>query len=279
MRFKTRSSSRQSETDPRNGQGVCRGLAGAALAILVLAVVGRADSPADDAKGVPSIHITQIRSLPAPVNNLSAEIETRWIARIPKRALIQNFQVLLEVRYSDGSQSSAHSDILKASTRSAILRVPAHSAQNSNAILKEFKARVKAMFKMASSFTIVREVAGSQFRTSASAFASAAGAAAKAAITFVNTSDSCSDGQPCLEVRWTIKAGRNVILNDFIVTADVLHANGDRSTHTRAAASSERQTRFNISAPSSEVKSVAIALLTNFYFTDSATAMKEGAFQ
>lgn len=98
----------------------------------------------------PDVQITEVKAFTAD-GKTSTEIEIRWTAQVSRLTTIDDFEVLLEVRYSDGSKRSARTKHLKSSARAAILQLASHPRQNSSAILKDFKAAVTVRFRIPSS--------------------------------------------------------------------------------------------------------------------------------
>lgn len=230
--------------------------------------------------GAPDIHITQIRRLPALAGGAAAEIEIRWTALVPRFTTINGFEVTLEVRYSDGSKNAVSSDLLRASDRTVVLRVPTRPKRSGDAVLKEFKAGVTTRFKSSSSFTLSREFQSAGQAGKADSPAASDGTFPKVAITNARvTIRQCPAGRQCIYVRWTASAPPHITISDFGVNIDVVRGNGSQMVASKTVVGSDRQARLSVEENSgSGILSFKVGLTTNFSLSHSRTIVKEGAF-
>src|SRR5262245_42135856 len=53
------------------------------------------------------LQITQVKGMAAQNDRLKTDVEIRWTAQVPRSTTIDEFDVRLEVRYSDGSRGVA----------------------------------------------------------------------------------------------------------------------------------------------------------------------------
>lgn len=226
----------------------------------------------------PDLQITQVKSLATASNSAMTEIEIRWTAQVPRLTNIEGFDVLLEVRYSDGSRNAAHGEQLKPSARSCLLQVATRPRPNSTAALKDFKVSVKARFKIASSFTVVQQVAAAQ---SANIRATAGSSSSSQPEVFITAAklvaQGCQSGQQCVDVKWTANVPRHITINEFTVNVDALHKSGTRSTDAKTVNGADRQARLQAGPTGSEISSLKVSLLTSFSALDFKTVVKEGA--
>ena len=255
----------------------------AALAFVVRLVVPSPGFDLRDQKQIqnqaasPDVQITQVKGLSAVNDRATTDVEIRWTAQVPRSTTIDEFDVLLEVRYSDGSRGAARSQQLKSSARTAILALPTHPRQNRNAILKDFKAAVKVSFKIASSFALVQQVAAAQ----SSVVRSAPGSSNQPEVSITATrlfTQGCSTGQQCVDLKWTATAQRNITITDFTAGVEASRRDGTKITDSKTVSNQERQARLQAGPANVEVISMKVSLLTSFSLLDSKTAVKEGTF-
>jgi len=222
------------------------------------------------------LQITQVSRLAAVNPSADADIEIRWTAKVPQLMTIGAFDVLLEVRYSDGSHGTARSESLKSTTRSAILQVAAHSKTNSAARLKEFHASIKAHFKVASTLTVTHQVTPT---SSGSARAGASSAnQPEIFVTDARLAQGCAANHECVDVRWKATAPRAIALEGFTVSVDALSKNGAHRTDQKTASAADRQARLAVDSTGSEIASIKITLIAGFSSLDSRTVIRDGVF-
>ena len=226
-------------------------------------------------QAVPDVQITQVKGLGVLNNRTTTDVEIRWTAQVPRLTTIDEFDVLLEVRYSDGSKGAARSQQLKPSARAAILALATHPRQNANAILKDFKAAVKMSFKTASSGTVFQQITTAQNdRLGASVGTSSQ---PEVSITAARLfTQGCSAGQQCVELKWTAVAPRNITISDFTAGVEALHADGTKTTDSKTVSNQERQARLQTGPANVGVSSMKVSLQTTFFLLDSKTALREG---
>jgi len=225
----------------------------------------------------PDVQITQVKGLSAQNDRTTTDVEIRWTAQVPRLTTIDEFDVLLEVRYSDGSKGAARSQQLKPSARAAILALATHPRQNGTAILKDFKAAVKVSFRVASSCAVIQQVAAAQ--SIAVRPPSNSGSQPEVSITAARLfTQGCLTGQQCVELKWTAAVPRNINITDFTAGVEALHADGTKTTDSKTVSNQERQARLQAGPSNVEVISMRVNLLTSFSLLDSKTAVKEGAF-
>jgi len=226
----------------------------------------------------PDVQITQVKALPALKDKATTEVEIRWTAQVPRLTTLDEFDVLLEVRYSDGSRGVARNQHLKSTARAILLSLAAHPRQNSAAVLKDFKASVNVRFRIASSFAVVQQVAASR---SDGVRASSGSSSASQPQVFITTAklvtQGCSSGFHCVDVKWTAVAPRKITINEFTASVDALHKDGTQTTDTRTVGGQDRQTRLQAGSRI-EVDSMKVSLVTSFSLLDSKAAVREGAF-
>lgn len=221
------------------------------------------------------LQITQVSRLAALGQGAAnADIEIRWTAKVMRLTTIDGFDLLLEVRYSDGSRNTAHSDSLKASTRSVILQVAAHPKANSTATLKEFRANIRARFKVASTIMVQQQVApnGGSVRAGSSSPGQP-----EVFITEARLVPDCAADHQCVDLRWTANTPRNITINEFTASVEALHQNNTRSTDSKKVSGTERQTRLSAGPAGSGINSIKVSLLTSFVALDFKTVVKDGA--
>jgi|SRR5581483_2249222 len=132
------------------------------FAVILWLAAAPMEAPARTPQAAPlDLQITQVGRLVAANSQAAADVEIRWTARVPQATTLDGFDVLLEVRYSDGARASARSDALKATARSVTLQVAAHPKTNPAATLKAFHVSLRARFKNSDSAngsqTVVRD--------------------------------------------------------------------------------------------------------------------------
>ncbi|HXG93700.1 MAG TPA: hypothetical protein VNN73_15250 [Blastocatellia bacterium] len=244
-----------------------------------LAFRAQLEKQSQPASAPPDLQITQVRKLAAPASSATSEIEIRWTAQVPRLTTIDGFDVLLEARYGDGSRGAARSEQLKPSARSAILQLATHPKHNSGAALKDFRASVKARFRIASSLTLNQQVSPSQAETARAGAASANGSQPEVVITSAKLgAQGCASGQQCVDVGWTASAPHNISISKFTVSVDALHKNGAHSSDLKTISGAEHQAKLSAGPAGSEIASIKISLLTSFFLLDSKTVVREGAF-
>jgi hypothetical protein len=225
----------------------------------------------------PDVQITQVKGLSALNDRVTTDVEIRWTAQVPRLTTIDEFDVLLEVRYSDGSKGAARSQLLKPSARAAILALATHPRQNGNAILKDFKAAVKVSFRIASSCVVIQQVAAAQ----GNGVRPPPGPSSQPEVSITAArlfTQGCSTGQQCVDLKWTAAAPRNITITDFTASVEALHPNGTKTTDSKTVTNQERQARLQAGPANVEVISMRVSLLTSFSLIDSKTAVKEGTF-
>jgi hypothetical protein len=248
------------------------------LAARSLALDARDQKQAQAQGAPPDLQITQVKPLAALNGRATTDVEIRWTAQVPRFTIIEGFDLFLEARYSDGSRNATRSEQLKPSARSAIVQLATHPKPNSSAILKDFKATLKAKFKIASSFTVAQEVAPAQGDSVRSTAGSSSASQPEVFITAAKLiTQGCSSGQQCVDVKWTAVAPRNITINEFAVSIDALHKNGMRSADSKTVGGQDRQGKLSAGPTGSEIKSFKVSLLTSFSLLDFKTVVKEGA--
>src|SRR5262245_39853147 len=126
-------------------------LAAALAAIASLAFVTPAFEkqdviPAPPQTALPDVQVTRVRAHFESKTGPRTDIEIRWTALVPRRTKIEDFEVLLEARYTDGSKGVARLRHVKPSARAVLLSLATHPRQNNTAVLGDFKASVKVNF-------------------------------------------------------------------------------------------------------------------------------------
>ena len=227
----------------------------------------------------PDVQITQVKTLPALSDRATTDVEIRWTAQVPRSTTIDEFEVLLEVGYSDGSKGAARNQQLKPSARAAVLPLASHPRQNSAATLKNFKAAVNVKFRIASSFAVVQQVAVAQSDGVRPSPSSSTGAQPEVFITQARlVTQGCATGQQCVDVKWTAAAPRNIAISEFTASFEARHKDGTKTTDSKTVSNQERQARLQAGSSNVEVISMRVSLLTSFSLLDSKTAVKEGTF-
>src|SRR5262249_37532458 len=225
----------------------------------------------------PDLQITHVCAVTSSDDNAVSDIQISWTALVPKQTLIESFDVLLEVRYSDGSRNVVRSDQLKSSARSMIFQMPSHPRQLTRVSLKDYRAVLRANFRVASTLSVTREVAASQEESSREVAGSSSSTQPEVFITRARLI-SCSQDRHCVELKWTAGAPRNVAIHHFIAMIDAVLKDGTHTVDSRKVGGSTREARLHLAHPDSRVASISVSLLTNFSAFDSKTAIREGPF-
>lgn len=247
------------------------------LAARSLALDARDQKQAQPQGAPPDLQITQVKTLAALKDAATTDVEIRWTAQVPRLTTIEEFDLMLEARYSDGSRGAARSEQLKPSARSAILQLATHPRSNGSAILKDFKVSIRARFKITSSFTVAQQVAATQGDSVRSTAGSSSSSQPEVFITAVKLSaQGCPASQRCVDVKWTATVPRNIALNEFTVTVDALLRDGTRAADSKTVGGADRQARLSAGPDGSEVVSIKVSLLTGFSLLDFKTVVKEG---
>ena len=225
----------------------------------------------------PDLQITQVKPLAVTGASAATEVEVRWTAQVARLTSIEGFDVFLEVRYSDGSRGAARSEQLKPSARSAILQLATHPRPNGNGILKDFKVTVKARFKIASTLTVVQQVAAAQGNSLRATAGSSGASQPEVFITAAKlVNEGCPSAEQCVDVKWTATAPRNITINEFTVTIDALRKDGTRYANSKTASGTARQARLSAGPTGPQINSIKVSLLTGFSSLDFKTVVKEG---
>jgi hypothetical protein len=226
----------------------------------------------------PDVQITQVKALPALGGAATTDVEIRWTAQVPRFITLDDFDVLLDVRYSDGSRGAAQSQQLKPFARAAILKVATHPRQNGSAIVKDFKATVKVRFRTTSSFAVLQQVT----RPDDSVRTSAGSSSASRPEVFITAAkliaQGCPSGQQCVDVRWTAAAPHNITISEFVASIEALHKDGTQTTDSKTVSGQDRQTRLQAGPSGVDISSMKVSVLTSFSLLDSKSAVKEGSF-
>ena len=228
--------------------------------------------------GPPDVQITQVRSLDSPIAGANKAVEIRWTARVPQLTTIVAFDVVLKVRYSDGSRSTVRREQLKPSTRTTILEVSAN--RRSVAVLKDYRASVKARFSTASTLTVRQLVSAGHGEDARGVAGSSSAHQPEVFITAAKLADQgCTPGRRCVDVKWTADVPRNITINEFTVSVDALQENGASVRDSKTVGGVDRQVRLQPGPINSKITSIKVSLLTTFSSSDFKTMVKEGAFQ
>jgi hypothetical protein len=258
-----------------------------ALAIVVLitrlalpapALDGREQKQIQSQAAAPDVQITQVKALPAIKDKATTEVEIRWTAQVPRLTTLDEFDVLLEVHYSDGSRGVARSKQLKSTARAILLALATHPRPNSAAVLKDFKASVNVRFRIASSFAVVHQVVASQSDGVRASGSSSASQPEVSITTAKLLTQGCSTGYQCVDVKWTAAAPRKITINEFTASVEALHKDGTQTTESRTVAGHDRQARLQAGPDNVEVNSMKVSLVISFSLLDSKTAVKKGTF-
>jgi len=259
-------------------------VAALALAIRLLtpasALVAREQNQIQPQASPPDVQITQVKALPAVNDKAATDVEIRWTAQVPRLTTLDEFEVLLEVRYSDGSRGVARNQQLKSTARATILSLATHPRQNGTAVLKDFKASVNVRFRIASSFAVVHRVAPSQNDSVRGSSGSSSGTQPEVIVTAAKlATQGCSAGYQCVDVKWMAAAPRNITISEFTASVEALHKDGTRTTDSKTVGGQDRQARLQAGRANLEVNSMKVSLLTSFSLLDSKTAVREGRFR
>ena len=227
----------------------------------------------------PDVQITQVKALPVVNEKATTDVEIRWIAQVPRLTTLDEFDVLLEVRYSDGSRGVARNQQLKSTARATILPLATHPRQNGAAVLKDFKASVNVRFRIASSFAVVHRVAAPQSDSVRGSSGSSSGTQPEVVVTAARVvTQGCSAGYQCVDVKWTAAAPRNITISEFTASIEAVHKDGTQTTDSKTVGGQDRQARLQAGRVNVEVNSIKVSLLTSFSLLDSKTAVRKGTF-
>ena len=258
-------------------------LAALALAIRLLvpasAFGAQEQNPIQPQAAPPEVQITQVKAVPGLNDKAPTDVEIRWTAQVPRLTTLDEFDVLLEVRYSDGSRGLARNQQLKSTARATILSLATHPRQNSTAVLKGFKASVNVRFRIASSFAVVQQVAASQSDSVCASSGSSSGRQPEVVVTAAKlVTQGCSTGYQCVDVKWRAAAPRKITIREFTASVVALHKDGTQTTDSKTVGGHDRQARLQAGRANAEVNSIRISLVTSFSLLDSKTAVREGMF-
>lgn len=255
------------------------------IMLIALAIVwGRSSVPAVEARPsaiveatAPDLQITHVRAATSPERASFSDIQIRWTAQVPKLTIIESFDVLLEVHYGDGSRSTSRSDQLKSSSRSMIFQIPSHPRQSSSGSLKDYKAVIRARFRVSSTLTVTQEVTSSEEEGSREVTGSSSSTQPQVFITGAKLSRCVQDRQ-CVELRWAASAPRSVAIHRFTAAIEAVNNDGTRSVDSKTVSGAAREVRLRAGPADSRLASISVRLLTNFSAFDSKTVIKEGLF-
>jgi hypothetical protein len=227
----------------------------------------------------PDVQITRVKTLPVLNDKATTDVEIRWTAQVPSLTTIDEFDVLLEVHYSDGSRGAARNQQMKSTARATILALATHPRQNSTAVLKDFRASINVRFRITSSFSVVHQIAASQSDGGRHSSGSSSGSQPEVIVTAAKlVTQGCSAGYQCVDVKWTAAAPRNMTISEFKASVDALHKDGTQTTDSKTVGGQDRQARLQAGRVNVEVNSMKVSLLTCFSLLDSKTAVREGTF-
>jgi len=246
------------------------------FAFMMWLAAAAADPQARPAQAAPfDLQITQVARLAAAGPQANAEVEIRWTARVPRSTTIDAFDVLMEVRYSNGERASVRGDALKATARSVTLQVAAHPKANRTAALKEFHVSLRARVRTLASLTVVQQVAPNGSSTRRAGTSSAG--QPTVFITEARLTPECAAGRQCIDVRWEANAPRSITIEGFTVSAEAIARDGAPQTDSKTAGATERQARLAI-ARGAEIASLKVTLVAGFSALDSQTVVRDGSF-
>jgi hypothetical protein len=192
---------------------------------------------------------------------------------------LDEFDVLLEVHYTDGARGVARNKQLKSTSRAILLSLSTHPRPNSTAVLKDFKASVNVRFRIASSLNVVQQVAASQGDSVRGSSGFSSGTQPEVVVTAAKlVTQGCSTGYQCVDVKWTAAVPRNIIISEFTASIDALFKDGTQTTDSKTVGGHNRQARLQAGRANLEVNSMKVSLLTSFSLLDSKTAVREGTF-
>jgi hypothetical protein len=242
-------------------------------------VLGRERGHVQTQAAPPDLQITQVKALPRLKDKSITEVEIRWTATVPHLTTLDEFDVVLEVHYSDGSRGVARNHRLKSTVRAILLPLATHPRSNTTAVLKDFKASVNVRFRIASSFAIVHQVVASQ---GTSAHVSSGSSSPNQPEVFIKAArlvtQGCAAGDQCVDVKWTAAAPRNTAITDFTAIVEALDRDGTQTTDSKTVGGQRRQARLQAGRANVEVSSMKVSLLTSFSLLGSKTAVREGTF-
>jgi hypothetical protein len=238
-----------------------------------------ATSPNGKATASPDVRITSVKALPLLRDKAKTEIEIRWTAQVPRFTTLDEFDVLLEVHYSDESRAVTQNRQLKSSARAILLALATHPRPGSTAVLKYFKASVNVRFRVTSSVAVVKQVPGEQ--TDSVRVAAAAPDATRPQV-FITAAklvpQGCASGNQCLDVKWTAACPRNITITEFTASVDAQHKDGTQTAYSRTFDGHDRQARLHAGPKNVEVESMKVSLVTSFSLLDTKTVVSEGTF-
>jgi hypothetical protein len=227
----------------------------------------------------PDIQVTRVQAHSGSKAAARTEVEIRWTAFVPAGTKIEEFEVLLEARYTDGSKGAARIRHLKPSARAVLLSLATHPRRNSTALLGDFKASVKVSFSVASSFAVFHDVPLTIDDSPAAEPDTSSGGQPEVLITAAKlVPQGCASGHHCVDVSWSATAANNITINEFAVSIVALHKDGTRISDFRIVGSRSRNARLMAGSVDSEVFSLRITVLTSFFVRDSRTAVNTGTF-
>jgi hypothetical protein len=260
-----------------------RSLAALVLALLLLvrasAFGGRNQNQLQPPAAPPEVQITQVKAVPVLNDKATTDVEIRWTAQVPRLITLDEFDVLLEVHYSDGSRGVARNRQLKSTARATILPLATHPRLNSTAVLRDFKASVNVRFRIASSCAVVHQVATSQNDGGRRSSGSSRGSQPEVVVIAAKlVTQGCSTGYQCVDVKWTDVASRNITISEFTASVDALEKDGTQTTESKTVGGHDRRARLQAGA-NAELNLMKVRLLISFSLLDSKTAVREGIFQ
>ena len=227
----------------------------------------------------PDVHITQVKARPAPITQTNTEVEIMWIAQVPRLTTLEEFDAVLDVRYSDGTRGVVRNQQLKSTSRATIVALPTHPRASSSAVLKDFRATVVVRFRIASSVAVVHQVMASQGDGTRGYSASSNRSQPDVVVTSAKlVTQGCSAGSQCVDVKWTAEAPRHISIHEFTATVESLHNDGTETRDSRIIGGQNRRVLLNAGRAGVEINSIKISLLTSFSLLDSKSAVREGSF-
>ena len=228
--------------------------------------------------GEPDLRISQVRVVSQEPAE-SAEVEIRWTAQMPALTRIEGFEIVLDVRYGDGSHNTVRSNQLKAHARSAILRLPHRSRLGSNLLPKYYKANIRLRFTATSTLTITRQLSvagGGNIK-----FTEMLGGAPLFDLSIISArlvADSCTPGEQCIDLKWSADVSHNIGIHQFTIKADVLYKDESRVSDSKTLPGDARQARLQAGPTDSEIDSINLSLSVTYSQSESRTAVNEGTF-
>lgn len=248
------------------------------LAVPAQALDGLEPNQIQQQAASPEVRITEVKALPVLKDKGRTEVEIRWIAQVPRSTLLAGFDVLLEVRYSDGSRGGARNQQLKSTARSILLSLATHPRPNSTAVLRDFKASVNVRFRTASSVAVINEVVASQSDKVRGLSGSPSGREPEVVVTARLVTRGCSNGNRCVVVQWAAAVPRKITITEFTARVDAMQKDGTKTTDSRTVGGRDRQARLQAGAANIEVSSIKVSLVASFFLFDSNTVVREGTF-